>query len=525
MGTTLCNINLYNPDKTEYNAGENFTIVNVTEDWDTILETDDERDFDRISKLAATLSGALDTNAIVTIYFDDDVFGIDVYARGKMKAFYHNTYDGYESKNVSLMLRVLDLDIQSAKAFRYLLKKDMYAADAIHKLSAICRLPFYVDKFMYDHAPDNLISDMEPVLKEIEAEKAKAGRTSKSKNEAELICSIPGMAVDHLFDYDDAKNGIIRVVEPSGDLIDYSHICCYQVTNEPSPSFSKVFEYSYPFDKWAPGEAARVLAKLPDRILLYDNREVVVYEVFDDLMTDRIIETGQIPDNLLPAFKYEPIARDYVAASELPVNPGKVVNFAEAALRSSFSPVHYDKVKIEDGLIIRLGACHDFNKREQYLVVDFFNEDKKLIKTYLIPIDYSLEFYKLHSDYCYIEEKQQIIFGEYIIDLENRTFTVSDTLPANIGYITRRTLKNGQEVLVIQSGKNIMVFDMDYNPISVASIKGQIVAKMFDHEDNLYLVTSSNILALGFKYDYTPGDCISLYRIPLLPAVDKNSDI
>ena len=525
MGTTLCNINLYNPEKTVYDAGEDFTVVHVTEDWDTILETDNERDFDRISRLAASLTEALDTNAVVTIYFDDDVFGIDIYASGKMKAFYHNTYEGYESKNISLMLRVLDLDIPTAKAFKYLLKKDMYAADAIHKLSAICRLPFYVDKFMYDNAPDTLIFDIEPVLKEIEAEKAKARRTSKSKNEAELLCSIPGMVVEQLIEYDDAENGIIRVVEPSGDLIDYSHICCYQVTKALSPSFTKVFEYTYPFDKWAPGEEARVLAKLPDRILLYDNREVVVYEVSDDLMTNKIIETGQIPNAAMPAFKYEPIFRDYVAARDLPVNPGKVVNFAEAALRSNFSPVDYDRVKVENGMIIRLGSCQNYNKREQYLVVDFFNEDKNLIKSYFIPIDYSLEFYKLHSDYCYIEEKQQIIFGEHIIDLENRTFTVSDTLPASMRYITRRTLKSGQDVLVIQSGKNIMVFDMDYNPISSTSVKEQIVSKMFDDEDNIYVVTSSNILALGFKYDYTPGDTVSLYRIPLLPAGNKNTDI
>lgn len=170
MGTTLCNINLYNPEKKEYDPGEELYVAHIRDGWDTILEEDDERDFDRISKLAATLSKSLNTTAIVTIFFDDDVFGLDVYSDGDVKAFYHSSYGETESEDTQSLVDAMDTDAASAKALHYLLDQDLMACDAVHKFSVLSGLPFYLDKFMFDESDGNYVPDKEQVLKELEIE-------------------------------------------------------------------------------------------------------------------------------------------------------------------------------------------------------------------------------------------------------------------------------------------------------------------------------------------------------------------
>ena len=84
-----------------------------------------------------------------------------------------------------------------------------------------------------------------------------------------------------------------------------------------------------------------------------------------------------------------------------------------------------------------------------------------------------------------------------------------------MNYIVRRKNAEGQDVIVAQSGKNIFVFDMDYQPLASASVKGTIVERFFDDKDNLYVVTTSNILGCGYKSEYKVGDTVSLYKISL----------
>ncbi|MBO4911573.1 MAG: hypothetical protein J5504_02520 [Butyrivibrio sp.] len=516
MGTTLCNINLYNPNKAEYDAGKEFCIAHITENWDTILEVDNEHNFDRISKLAASLSKSLDTNAVVTVYFDDDIFGLDVYAAGKVKAFYHSGYEGIETKGSTAMAGILDLDSAEAKAFRYLLKKEMSASDAISMFSAVCGLPFYVDKLMFDEIPDKLIPDKEAVFKKIDAEKAKTKKTQKKSNKAELLCEIPGTLLNCGIDYDDDKNGVVRVIKPDDTGVDYSHIYCYQITNNDLPTLTNVFEYSYPFDKWAPGDEARFLTKFFDFLAVFDDHNVVVCELDKKDEIANAISLGQIPGEALISAGFEPASCSYVRANELPVNPGKLERLADADIGSDIFVLDDQKVKIENGYIIRLAEYNDYEKKEQFIVADFFDKDKKYLRTELIPIDDDLQFYAVNADYCYIEEKDELIIGEYILDFKNKTLSVSDTFPAKMEYIIRRTLKDGQEVLVVQSGKKIMVFDMDYKLINSTSVKQRIVERMFDREDNILVVTSTNTLGLGYKLEHKAGDTVALYKIALL---------
>jgi hypothetical protein len=57
---------------------------------------------------------------------------------------------------------------------------------------------------------------------------------------------------------------------------------------------------------------------------------------------------------------------------------------------------------------------------------------------------------------------------------------------------------------------------MDYKLLLSKSVKGSIIAKMIDDEDNILVITSDHILALGCSYDLRPRDKVKLYRIPLV---------
>ena len=57
---------------------------------------------------------------------------------------------------------------------------------------------------------------------------------------------------------------------------------------------------------------------------------------------------------------------------------------------------------------------------------------------------------------------------------------------------------------------------MDYQTLGSASVKGATVLRMFDDQDNMYVVTASNILGYGYKSEYKVGDTVSLYKIALL---------
>ena len=64
--------------------------------------------------------------------------------------------------------------------------------------------------------------------------------------------------------------------------------------------------------------------------------------------------------------------------------------------------------------------------------------------------------------------------------------------------------------------KLISAFDMDYQCLLLKSVKGNIITKMIDDEDNLYVITSSNILGFGYSHDFKPKDVVRLYKIPLV---------
>ena len=101
MGTTFCNAHIYNPDKVTYELKSDYCCVNITEGWDTILETKQNYKFKTMAKIAKDLSSQLKGPAICVNYFDDDVFDMSLYLDGVKKAYYHVADNNVLKKNIS----------------------------------------------------------------------------------------------------------------------------------------------------------------------------------------------------------------------------------------------------------------------------------------------------------------------------------------------------------------------------------------------------------------------------------------
>ncbi|SFB38791.1 hypothetical protein SAMN05216249_1314 [Acetitomaculum ruminis DSM 5522] len=171
MGMKFCNMNIYNPDKREYEVPAGYSKVNIVKDWDTILEDESELDFKKMEKTSRKLSKELGQSIITVFYFDDDYFELFVTLDGK-KAAYHDVRVGnHFTKKIAVFVEALRLNENDAKAFRYILKSDLDPEDSILKLSAICQLPFYIDSFIYHNSNWNIIPDKEEVLEDIKKEK------------------------------------------------------------------------------------------------------------------------------------------------------------------------------------------------------------------------------------------------------------------------------------------------------------------------------------------------------------------
>ena len=149
MGTKLCNLHIYNPDKRAYSVAPGYSVVRVADGWDTVYEDEMTLNFNKLAKMARDLSKELNTPVISVNYFDDDVFELNVNVKGKKAAFYSINYGRVFSKKVPVMVDALRLDDKDAKAFRYLVKKEMTAPEAIDSISAICGLPLYSDMLIY----------------------------------------------------------------------------------------------------------------------------------------------------------------------------------------------------------------------------------------------------------------------------------------------------------------------------------------------------------------------------------------
>ena len=100
MGTKLCNLHIYNPDRREYSVASAYSVVRIAEDWDTIYENEQELNYNKMAKLAKDISKELNAPVISVNYFDDDVFELNVIVAGKKEAYYCVNYNGIFSKKI-----------------------------------------------------------------------------------------------------------------------------------------------------------------------------------------------------------------------------------------------------------------------------------------------------------------------------------------------------------------------------------------------------------------------------------------
>lgn len=169
MGMSLCNLQIYNPERKEYKIKEGYILSHVVEGWDTVMECDGKYDLYRLARLARELSSELNTPVVSVYYFDDDEFELTSTVDGKKAASFSLGHLGRSSKKLSDLIQSLRLDDKDAKVFRYLTRKDMYADEAIGEFSAVCNLPFYLYPEMktFDQIPAELIENKKRILDEI----------------------------------------------------------------------------------------------------------------------------------------------------------------------------------------------------------------------------------------------------------------------------------------------------------------------------------------------------------------------
>lgn len=520
MGTKLCNLHIYNPDKRAYSVAPGYSVVRVADGWDTVYEDEMTLNFNKLAKMAKDLSKELNTPVISVNYFDDDVFELNVNVEGKKAAFYSINYGRVFSKKVPVMVDALRLDDKDAKAFRYLVKKEMTAPEAIDSISAICGLPLYSDMFMYKEMPDKLIPDKEAVLSDIKKEKAK---NKISSEKAELLEEFPGAAVFYYVAPSPADNydGIIRTVEPSEEELDYGRVNCYQIAEGPVPYMKRVYDYYIPIHDYTKSPKNTniwiVFHQKGSEDMWLDFLEPPAYCHFstkDKNTIEKINGLGIIPEEKLsnPPYEFgEFFSR--IDSSRLPkyyfqdvtkTDNGVFVKRYEAT-----------KEKRQGDFIIRPSyyTVYGTGSNEQYARFEFWDSNYELVRDEMIPIDFlKMPFPVLFADFAYIEEKNIVVYGDHVIDLSEKIITIDDRLPDKCTFIEKRTV-GGRKLLIIGTSRYVHVFDYDLNRLKSYSIVGKYVNWFFDADDNMYVVTSSMMHGADDTRGMKPEDKVRLYKI------------
>ncbi len=533
MGTTFCNTHIYNPDKVTYELKSDYCCVNITEGWDTILETKRNYKFKAMAKIAKDLSFQLKGPAICVNYFDDDVFDMSLYLDGVKKAYYHVADNNVLKKNISEIIKALQLDDKTAKAFRYLVTKEIHAPEAVDRVSALFGLPLYMDKQMYDEMNGEVaIPDRAATINELDTEKKLEKVSLGNKKEISVIQEIQGSP----YCYVDIYNGIITLLQSDSEgVVNPGHCTSYQLIQGEQPYFVADHDIDFDLDSLtdlknkkgfyysnsrlfgegfyiysdehkyciAQGEEDCKLYK--EKILISANNkkplEKDIYKVGDQLNIctskgkARFESDG--PLYLKKDGNYNRI--EYVDKKFLPNNSSLIadrIQYFEHVTRRLYA---------EDGVILRIGEQIDLNdkNRQRYVRVDFYDMDMNLRDTELVAVDF--RFFEIFGNYCYIKEKRQIVVGGYLVDLNKKMVapiaTLHLKLKEKMSSCIRVSGTEGAEYIAIISQKTVYFLDMNLNPVYYADVKGNIMGYWFDGKGNMFMITT--------KYPY---DELSKYK-------------
>ncbi|SFB35367.1 hypothetical protein SAMN05216249_12423 [Acetitomaculum ruminis DSM 5522] len=517
MGMKLCNMNIYNPDKKEYKVPAGYSIYNIADGWDTILEDEAEFDFDAMAKIGKKLSKELALPVVTVMYFDDDIFELYVTKEGKKVAYHDVRIGNHFTKKIAVLVETLRLDEKDAKAFRYILKSDLDPEESIFKLSAICQLPFYIDSFIYQHSNGNIIPDKEEVLEEIKKEKK---RNKITATKPELLEEFPGDVVEYYTSKSKSDDypGIIRTVEPLKDGIDYGKVNCYQVAEGNNPYLRKVYEYYIPISKLTgqPKDTNICIYQFREDQLDFMEPPCMCYYSTNDLEEiKKIGDLGIIPEERLKRLPFDFNNLDTVSVKDFPQEP----NFELEKESESCENTHFftlpRNLEINEGFILRVSEYTQYKKQDicKFLRFDFWNENKEYLRTVLIPVDFNYYFTFAEAEYTYLPERDVVVYGEYIFDLKNLTITQNDKLPKTSSFIRKRIV-NGKKLLIIGTSRYIHIYDYNFKRLRSYSVTGCYIDFFFDDKDNMYVITSS-ILHGANDRGMIAKDRVRLYKLAL----------
>ena len=530
MGTKLCNLNVYNPENKEYSLDSGYSIIHIVDNWDTIIEKEPANNFNKIAKVARDISKEIDAPVITATYFDDDIFELSVTVDGKKSAYYTVTHGRTISKKIPNLVAALDLCDRDAKAFRYLAKKDMNAPEAITKISAICNLPLYVDATIYKEMPGEIIPDKDSVLEEIEKEKKK----NKDKaNKAELLYEFSGDVIFHPVEIYNYDAQILKTVEPDDDVLDYGKIHCYQVLPGKEPELKRVFDQCIDlteFADYSPNTYISVSiiptpiydsqtpgAKIIDRrdeLFIQEYPCFCHYSTMDKQKITAIQNMFIVPEDkhIDGAYGLYSTGVIFPPQIELPNVPDDLV-LDEAKGARHINSQRW-MVREFDDVIVSLNSYDVMfvGSYKRYIKFDLWDKKLKFIKTVLFPIDEFVTFPVIGTELTYIQEKQQIIYSDYVFDLNDGTMNENESFPDKYSFIDQKTVK-GKKILIVGAGRSLLIFDTDLKLLASYGIKGKYT-RWFYVDDNMYLITSTIIHALDDR-GMKPSDKVRMYKISL----------
>lgn len=520
VGTKLCNLNIYNPEKKAYELEAGYSVVHIADGWDTILEDEMVLNYNKMARIARRLSKELDSPAITVNYFDDDVFMLDIYKDGKKAAYHVVKYDKYFSKKIPIIIDALRLDDKDAKIFKHIMRNEKEPPKAIDKLSAICGIPFYVDMMILKETKGPFIPDKAAVIEEIKSKKIKYKNKSQK---AELLKEFPGAVVKYYTIPSNSDNytGIIRTVEPDEDELDYEKVHCYQVTDGQVPTLKKVYDFIIPFHEYTKKPKDTNVCTMMHgsydcgSLHLTEPPFWGLYMTSDRDTIKKIFSPGIIPEENLSNSTYcFPDKKSIVDDKRLLQEPNKEL-LESVDKEGKYAHYYFRGIKKIDDVIVRVSEYSEssIGKFQIYARFDFWKDNLEYIETVLVPITMDLGFIYFRSDFTYIKEKQEIVYGHCIFYLKEKTVGKNLQFAEKNTFIDKRTI-NGKNYLIVGTSKYIHIYDYDLNLLKAYSLFGKYIEWFYDDEDNMYVITSSMIHGTESR-GMNAKDKVRMYKIEL----------
>ena len=535
MGTTFCNIHIYNPEKLDYKLKKGYSKYSFTDKWETILEDESQFDLKAMTKMAKSISKETSQPVLSISYFDDDAFELTLYIEGSRKAYYEICDHGIFKKNIPVLIKAMELDDNTAKALRYMTSVDKSAPEAIDRFSALLQLPLYLDKVMLDYSEGKVvIPAQEEAIKELAAEKKAEKSALGKKEDAILIQEIEGVP----YFYVDLLNGIMYVIKPDGEgKVKPGTYYCYQLGKEGSePAF--IYDHGISFDLDAMSDMDNKVGVTYLQANQFSDERLFIldqYDVIDDIATGSeqcapyrekilISEDKKIrPDHIIYSVGdvlRVPTERGLAAFGVRDTNYITTESnyYKKIFDKTVMHPNHYDitsagvlyfdhtsQCYAEDGTIVKVGEYTEYEKggnRKKNVRVDFLDYDQKLLHTEFVPVDF--DFYRVFGSYCYIKEKRQIVMGGYCIDIDKKKVTPIETLNQKLKEKSSSSIRvkgeNGEDHIAVIASKQIFILDMNLKPVRYTKLSDQIMGFWTDDKGHIYLITSKNAWKYPFKY-------------------------